>query len=237
VLFDASYTFVFQGNCFTQSGTSATPPNFSFSGACGIVNLVGNLNVDGFLDGVFHSDASSSGPGSSEGSVMANTALTYYVEASLLPGLVLGTDVPNVPVPILITASGQVTCSTTAIGTTQGVVTFNIGALSESASCLDGNATPNFSINKVSFNLSPNSSTQVQQSVLALADTGPCPAGSADCSASASATLDPVFEIDPLFQYASDYALIYSPNIQASTVPEPAIPLAAILVVMIRRKF
>ena len=150
-------------------------------------------------------------------SVMANT--NYQVVVRVKPGKDPGSIKR---VPIVVNATGSVSCSPTTQGSTEGSgfgqakVTV-VGFASYSATC--GKGRPSFKKSTVD-DFTINEPVSVQKQVSGgLAEE----VHSGIITENFNITADPTFEIDPGFAFADDFELVFSPGAETvSNTPEPA---------------
>jgi PEP-CTERM motif len=152
---------------------------------------------------------------SSVGIVTATASLDYFFKVvGSAPGV---TSVPII-IPTVATTSGD------ASGANDYAIAgiFATGNLAGEFACLGataGNAHCNSAPSSFSNNFATNwvvgntSEVNISATFQYLSGAGPI---------TFSASVDPMPEIDPTFQYASDFALQFSPNLGSSPVPEPS---------------
>lgn len=136
---------------------------------------------------------------------------------------------PAASIPILTEAVGHVTCDVLGpLSSASGSISFAAGFLRMSANCgsginVLGPPDANFDIlTDVMFPV--NTPQAISKQVSASTTNGYLidpPVAVIHGGATVSAFVDPVLQIDPNFEFASDYHLEFSPGVDLVDVPEP----------------
>ena len=136
--------------------------------------------------------------------------LSYYFILTANPGF--GIDVANVP--ILLNGNSGASLSGTGGSYSNSNVYMNVTTVDGLTTLFSLPTNPNGSYNNsygASFTIAPNVEYYVQMGAYVGVGAG----------GAASAYIDPMFTIDPSFQYANDFSFTFSPGIGNATGPIP----------------